>query len=201
MKLTRILIHLGCTLALSISFTAGAMAQTPPGPGCSDSQLQGWYGFSGSGIELPGPGAFPAATIGSFYADGNGNITAFSLQEAVNTPPEFMGFFVLTRDPINEGAVSSIDYEIGENCRGAISWVDQTPFEGDVATTLPLVLVSGGGEGWALRTEPGSTFVLSFKRMASAADSLASQIEQLSSDLANTKSLLDKVAIRNSIIP
>ena len=64
-----------------------------------------------------------------------------------------------------------------------------------------VVLVSGGREGFAMRTEPASTFLMSFKRVEQGEQALGSQVEQLSADLAATKALLDKLAIRNSILP
>lgn len=191
---------IGSSFTLALLLTAGAQAQTP-GPECSNELLQGWYGFGGSGLELAVPGGAPATVLGLFHADGAGNITAFRLQEGVNTPPEFMGFFVLGRDVLGEGAVPSIEYTVEPDCRGSISWIDQTPFEANVQTTLPFVLVSGGREGFAVRTEPASTFLMSFKRVQQGEQALGSQVEQLSADLAATKALLDKLAIRNSILP
>lgn len=189
----------GGYFVLMMLVAAGAHGQQEADPACTNELLRGWYSFGGSGLELPGPGSFPASVIGTFYADGQGKMTTFRLQEAVNTPPDFMGFLVLSRDPVAEGAVPAVDYNVEPDCSGRITWLDQTPFEADVETALPFVLANGGREGWALRTEPASTFLLSFKRMDGADRSLGSQLEQLSSDLAATKRLLDAVAIRNGL--
>ncbi len=128
--------------ALAMVLTGAAQAQDG-GPACSNALLQGWYGFGASGLELAAPGGAPAAAIGLFHADGQGNITTFRVREAANTSPEFMGFIVLARDVLAEGAVTAIGYTVGPDCQGSISWLDQTPFEANVPTTLPFVLVGG----------------------------------------------------------
>ena len=162
---------------------------------CSNALLNGWYNFGGTGIEAIGfseeigLGGIPATAIGSFHADGEGKITTFRVQEAVSFPPEFMGFFVLERDPIAEGAVPDIDYRVESDCTGTISRLDQTPFEPNVPTELPFVLVDGGRGGWALRTKPPSTFLLTFKRVDSLDQQIESKVDEMSV-------LLKKVASR-----
>jgi hypothetical protein len=124
MKLTPNFKTLPGWLTFSALLAAGAQAQDA-GAGCSNATLDGWFGLGGSGLELAAPGDSAGSVIGVFQADGAGRITAFRLQEGVNTPPEFMGFFVLERDFLGEGGVARIDYTVGPDCRGIISWLDQ----------------------------------------------------------------------------
>lgn len=65
---------------LTLVACGGSKPPTPPSGPFSDASLKGQYAFSLSGIDLSG--AY-FARIGSFTADGNGNITG-GLQDSLN---------------------------------------------------------------------------------------------------------------------
>jgi hypothetical protein len=65
---------LGASFSAACSSGGGSIAPPPPPVGFSNSSLKGSYGFSMVGSD-PASGA-QIARIGSFNADGNGNITA-----------------------------------------------------------------------------------------------------------------------------
>jgi hypothetical protein len=130
----RVLMLCACASALwagACSGGGGSLTTPPPPNTFSNSNLQGQYAFSMAGSDASTGTAVPFTRIGSFIADGKGDITGGT--EDVN--------LTLGGGGANELAFTGGSYSISGNGRGTLSLVDST---GTLTFSITLTSSSSG---------------------------------------------------------
>jgi hypothetical protein len=117
--------------AFSAACSGGGSSTLPPPPplGFSNSSLKGQYAFSMSGQTLLDPNGTFIARIGTFVADGNGNITGGV--ELVSTPSGGL-------QPLQ---FTASNYQVNSDGRGAINLTNIT---GTISFSITMSSINGG---------------------------------------------------------
>jgi hypothetical protein len=132
----RVLSAFVCAAALwagACSGGGGSITTTPPPNLFSNSDLQGQYAFSmsGSAVDQTTDTAVPFTRIGSFIADGKGDITGGT--EDVN--------LILAGNGASELSFTGGSYSISGNGKGTLSLIDST---GTITFSITLVSSTNG---------------------------------------------------------
>jgi hypothetical protein len=184
------------TVLLVAAFAAacgGGTNVTPPPPtgGFSVGSLNGTYAFSMAGEDANG---FPIFRIGSFQADGNGNITG--AVEDVNDAGSIRAFEFTP-------APTSV-YTVDANGKGVLTLVHPDPNVAGVNDTFvfTLTLTSTGG-GLMIETDGSSTMSGNFKLQSittNFAQSYAFDVSGLDLDLGSSESIIGNFTTNGSSI-
>jgi hypothetical protein len=171
----------------------GGTNVTPPPPtgGFSMANLNGTYAFSMAGEDANG---FPIFRIGSFQADGNGNITG--AVEDVNDAGSISAFEFTP-------APSSV-YTVDANGKGTLTLVHPDPNVAGINDTFvfTITLTSTGG-GLMIETDGSSTMSGSFKLQSittNFAQSYAFDVSGLDLNIGSSESIIGKFTTNGSSI-
>ena len=141
-KLTNLVIVTASVLALSFA----PVVQGSDGQGCSNSSVQGSYGFSASGNTIVGVG--PTAVVGTLTADGNGNISG-------KDTSSFNGAIV--RETF------TATYTVNADCSGSATAVFQGPLPR--IAHIDFVVVDNGNQIFNIVTDPGTILTFTDKKI------------------------------------
>jgi hypothetical protein len=169
-----------CLAAFAVACGGGGSpAPTPPPTpvGFSNSSLSGQYAYEMSGEDLSG--GF-LARVGTFTADGNGNITAAI--EDVNDAGSF------SSPPIQ---FTGGTYTIGTDGRGTLTLTGGS-LGGGLGLTIALISTSSGS---AIQTDENATSSGSFDLQSASAFSLPSITGQYAFDLSGEDSSLAPLSV------
>lgn len=138
---------LGIVLGSFAISSAGLAIADDHGHGCSAAKIRGTYAFFQQGsIVGIAPLPVPAADVGIFHADGNGNMTG---SEVVNAGGQVFS------DTFTDGV-----YEVNPDCTGTATWTavfsDGRPPQ---TRTASLVVTDKFEEIYILSTAPGTVLV------------------------------------------
>jgi hypothetical protein len=163
----------------------------PPTGGFSVASLSGTYAFSMAGEDANG---FPIFRIGSFQADGNGNITG--AVEDVNDAGSISAF-AFTPAPTSV-------YTVDANGRGMLTLVHPDPNVAGVNDTFvfTLTLTSTGG-GLMIETDGSSTMSGDFKLQSittNFAQSYAFDVSGLDLNIGSSESIIGNFTTNGSRI-
>jgi hypothetical protein len=163
----------------------------PPMGGFSAASLNGTYAFSMTGEDANG---FPIFRIGSFQADGNGNITAAI--EDVNDAGS-VSAFQFTPAPTSV-------YTVDANGKGTLTLVHPDPNVAGVNDTFvfTITLTSTGG-GFMIETDGSSTMSGSFKLQSittNFAQSYAFDVSGLDLNIGSSESIVGNFTTNGSRI-
>jgi hypothetical protein len=171
----------------------GGTNVTPPPPtgGFSAASLNGTYAFSMTGEDANG---FPIFRMGSFQADGNGNITG--AVEDVNDAGSISAF-AFTPAPTSV-------YTVGANGKGMLTLVHPDPNVAGVNDTFvfTLTLTSTAG-GLMIETDGSSTMSGNFKLQSittNFAQSYAFDVSGLDLDIGSSESIIGNFTTNGSSI-
>ncbi len=175
-------------LLFGLAAAPNLTAQEEAGPGCSNTLLKGWYGGGMKGYEVQAPtgdvGNFPTSGVIAFHADGEGTITEFRRVSTIHGPDP-IGFVALPGN-FADTAASAMQYTVGPNCIGRMSWIDTV--QGPIR--LPFVLVNGGREGWTVRSAPPGVILITFKQMEPLDRQIQTRVDEINALLRKIGSRL-----------
>jgi len=184
------------TLLMSLSIPAlgqnGIAVHT-----CSDADFVGRYAFQGTGFDMRGDSPAPTTVAGALVADGAGRIVFWKdwlTLSGVDGPVKR----VIPNDLVAAAAAvgSEMVYKVEADCRMSISGTVANP-TGSIDLNLLGGLADGGSE--ALLQSGSRVFIGAWT--AKRADSSAAAAEAGSMQADAIKELLDRMAVRLSVLP
>lgn len=193
----RAILTLVCTAALAVP------AFPSDGDGCSTEDFQGRYAVQALIFNTSVAPPRPETAGGSLYADGEGRITEWTDILTIGSS-DGTGTRNVPRDLVAEAtaANSELRYEVNADCRMQLGGDLMTPF-GVVPLSLNGALVDGGRSVLLTQVSDVRVSVAEFRATGGDEDDeeIVDRISGLEAQIGDLKDLLDRVAIRNGLVP